>query len=453
MSFANYAYERIVNSRSPEEEAAAAANGKAQQKNLSLEDFFCYMAMSNSYIFTPTREIWPASSVNARIPPIQVGKEEIRPSAWLAQNRPVEQITWAPGLPMLVENRIISGGGWIDRIGSDCFNLYRPPSIQRGDAEQAGLWLDHLRKVFPNDADHLLRWFAQRVQQPAIKINHALVLGGTQGIGKDTLLEPVKRAVGQWNFEEVSPQAMLRRFNAYLKSVILRISEARDLGDVNRYQFYDHLKSYTAAPPDVLRVDEKHIREHPVLNCTGVIITTNHKTDGIYLPAEDRRHYVAWSDLTQADFTEAYWRKLWSWYDNGGDSHVAAYLHQLDLSSFDPKEPPRKTEAFWTIVNASRDPADAELADILDRIGNPPAVTLLRLQNESSGTDFGQWLTDRRNRRLIPHRLESCGYAPVRNPNAKDGLWKIGTRQTIYADASLPLREQIKAASMLCPRE
>ena len=49
--------------------------------------------------------------------------------------------------------------------------------------------------------------------RPEEKINHALVLGGKQGIGKDTLLEPVKRAVGAWNWEEVSPQAMLKRFN------------------------------------------------------------------------------------------------------------------------------------------------------------------------------------------------------------------------------------------------
>jgi len=33
-----------------------------------------------------------------------------------------------------------------------------------------------------------------------------------------------------------------------------------------------------------------------------VIITTNHKTDGIYLPADDRRHMVAWSNLTKDDF-------------------------------------------------------------------------------------------------------------------------------------------------------
>jgi hypothetical protein len=37
----------------------------------------------------------------------------------------------------------------------------------------------------------------------------------------------------------------------------LRINEARDLGDFDRFKFYDHMKAYCAAPPDVLRVDEK----------------------------------------------------------------------------------------------------------------------------------------------------------------------------------------------------
>ena len=54
-------------------------------------------------------------------------------------------------------------------------------------------------------------------------------------------------------------------------------SEARDLGEANRFSFYDHMKAFTAAPPDVLRVDEKNLREYSVLNCCGVILTTNHK--------------------------------------------------------------------------------------------------------------------------------------------------------------------------------
>ena len=71
-------------------------------------------------------------------------------------------------------------------------------------------------------------------------------------------------------------------------------------------------------------------REHSVLNVCGVIITSNHKTDGIFLPSDDRRHFVAWSDLANEDFAGAYWNTLWGWYETGGTGHVAAYLATLD---------------------------------------------------------------------------------------------------------------------------
>jgi hypothetical protein len=61
-------------------------------------------------------------------------------------------------------------------------------------------WLAHIRKIYPDDADHIIAWLAHRVQRPGEKINHALVLGGEPGIGKDSMLEPVKYAVGPWNF-------------------------------------------------------------------------------------------------------------------------------------------------------------------------------------------------------------------------------------------------------------
>lgn len=104
-----------------------------------------------------------------------------------------------------------------------CFNLYRPPDIRPGDAERAGSWLDHVHRIYPDDAEHIIDWQAHRVQHPNEKINHALLLGGKQEIGKDTLLEPVKEAVGPWNFHEVSPKQIMGRFNGFFKSVILRI--------------------------------------------------------------------------------------------------------------------------------------------------------------------------------------------------------------------------------------
>src|SRR5262245_46257838 len=263
------------------------------------------------------------------------------------------------------------------------------------------------------------------------------------------MLEPVKRAIGPWNFGEVSPQQALGRFNGFFKRVILRVNEARDLGDVNRYQFYDHMKTYTASPPDVLRVDEKYTNEHSIINCVGIILTTNYKTNGIYLPAEDRRHYVAWSDLGPEDFPDDYWRKLFGWYDDEGDRHVGSYLASLDLSGFDPKAPPPKTQAFWDIVDANRAPEDAELADVIDKLGNPRATTLDRITRESPMQLF-LWLEDRRKRRAIQQRMERAGYVYMRNGEAAGGLWKInGRRQVVYTRAELSPTEQLAAARTL----
>ena len=430
----------------------------SEGSGVTLDDFYAYMP-AHTCIFTPCREFWAGASIDARFPRIRVcdlngdpirdrnGKiVTIRPSRWLDQNRAVEQMTWVPGSPMLIEGRLVVAGGWIERQGVTCFNLYRPPRIKLGDAAQASQWIAHVHRIFPSEADHIIRWLAQRVQNPAEKINHALVLGGAQGIGKDTLLEPLKHAVGSWNFSEVSPTHLLGRFNAYVKSVILRVSEGRDLGEIDRFKFYDHTKINTAAPPDVLRVDEKHLREHYVFNVLGLILTTNHKTDGLYLPADDRRHFVAWSSCIKDNFTPDYWSGIWGWYHAGGFGHVAAYLNGLDISDFDPKAPPPKTPAFWDIVAASSSPEDAELADVLDTLGNPDAVTIAQLVEKATGEIAG-WLTDRRNRRTIPHRMERCGYVSVHNPDAADGMWKIwGVRQAIYAKAQLSSAQQVAAA-------
>jgi hypothetical protein len=418
---------------------------------VSLDDFLAYMPQ-HSYIFAPSGELWPASSVNARLPPV-IGADgkPTPPAKWLDANSPVEQMTWAPGLLRLIKDKLISDGGWIGRPGCTIFNLYRSPCIvpKAGDVTP---WLDLIHKIFPNEADHILLWLAHRVQRPHEKINHALVLGGKPGIGKDTILEPIKQAIGPWNFADVSPKQILGRFNGFLKSVILRVNEARDLGDFDRFAFHDHMKSIIAAPPDVVHVDEKNIKEYYAFNLCGVIVTTNHKTDGIYLPADDRRHMVAWSSLTSADVAADHWRNLYRWYGDGGTQHVAAYLAALDLTGFDPKAPPPKTQAFWEIANANRAPEDSELADVLDDLKQPDAIILAEVANRAAIIEpaFADWLRDRKNRRSIPHRFEDCGYVVVSNPNDNEGRWKIdGTRHTIYGKATLTIRDRLVAAFKL----
>lgn len=106
------------------DEAADNAEGDA----VTAADFWAYLPQ-HVFIFVPTRETWPAASVNARIPPIDIGAPKpVKPSVWLDQNQAVEQATWCPGMPMVIEDKLVSGDGWIERKGCRTFNLYRPPT-------------------------------------------------------------------------------------------------------------------------------------------------------------------------------------------------------------------------------------------------------------------------------------------------------------------------------------
>ena len=83
---------------------------------------------------------------------------------------------------------------------------------------------------------------------------------------------------------------------------------------------------------------------------------------------------------------------------------------------------------------------------MLDALENPDSVTLAEMQAKASG-ETSEWLLDRRHRRSMPHRMERCDYVPLRNPRAKDGLWKLqNKRQVVYIKASL---DAVQKAALL----
>jgi hypothetical protein len=39
---------------------------------VTMDDFCAYMPQASSFFFMPSRELWPGSNVNARLPPVPV---------------------------------------------------------------------------------------------------------------------------------------------------------------------------------------------------------------------------------------------------------------------------------------------------------------------------------------------------------------------------------------------
>jgi hypothetical protein len=84
---------------------------------LSAGHFWSFGPM-NQFFFVPSRALWPASSVDARLRPFPVLDADGNPklnkkdeqvymsaSTWLSQHRSVETMTWAPGQPSIIPDK------------------------------------------------------------------------------------------------------------------------------------------------------------------------------------------------------------------------------------------------------------------------------------------------------------------------------------------------------------
>lgn len=416
---------------------------------VKFEDFYA-LAPENKFIFAANGSLWPTKTVDNRLP--WVGK--LPPSRRLHADRPVEDCSWAPGEPQLIRHKLPIEAGWIDHPNATVFNLYRPPRIRGGDPTKAQPWIDHVYRVYPDDAERIIRWLAFRVQSPEIKINHCLVLGGEAGIGKDTLLYPVVHAVGPWNCAVVSPVTILGRFNGWRRNVLLIVSEARDLGEAKRPALYEHMKDLLASPPIMLQVDEKNRREYWIANLVGVIITSNHKVGGLYLPETDRRHDVCWSPLEAKSPGADYFNRLYHWLDyENGIEHVAALLETYDVADFDPKAPPPQSPAFWEIAIASIPAQVGDLRDAIEGISSPDLLVLPDLFSGATNTpaETVAMLQDPTNRHMLPRWLEAAGYVVVPNPNARNGKWRVkvygGKKLLAYGKKTIPRNVLTKMAT------
>jgi len=427
----------------------------------SLADFVAYLPEHN-YIYLRTLAHWPASSVNARLPAIEVAPgKKIMPAHWLDRNKRVEVQTWMPGYSTIINgHEFTEDDGLKPHADSSTFNLYRPPTIRLGDPAGAKRWLDLIKELYPDDFGHIVACFAHARQRPNVKINHVLFLGGDQGIGKDTIFAGLERAVGFSNYRTITPSQIIEsEFNGEFKTVVLYISEVHDLGIRDRIKFYNVMKDKLAVPPTNIRINEKYRQPYYVPNLLFPVMTSNFQTGGIYLPPNDRRHYVGWSAVKKGNHPEEWWRDYYRWFDGGGDECIAGYLQAYDLSGFNPKAEPVKTEAWHAMVNASRSSEEMELADVVERFNNG-AATLVMIRNgaiELKFFELARWLGEARNHKAISERLEAAGYTVIRNPDETTrGRWRVlqmdGSStipRAIYGPATLGFDERLRLARAL----
>jgi hypothetical protein len=261
--------------------------------------------------------------------------------------RALAGITYAPGETEIVSrDGLVYGNKWINA------RPFRPVegrdtaawmAAHKGDVTR---WLDHAAALIPDDDErrHVLDVMAFKVQNPNVKINHAVLHGGDEGCGKDTLWAPFIWAVcGPFlkNRGIIDSDGLAGQWGYALESEVLILNELREPEAKERRALANRLKPIIAAPPETLTVNRKGLHPYEALNRVFVLAFTNDPVP-ITLPSQDRRWFCTWSRAPRMAPREA--DALWNWYRSGGYEAVASWLLARDVSAFNPAATPIETD-------------------------------------------------------------------------------------------------------------
>jgi len=266
----------------------------------------------------------------------------------------------------------------------------RPSIFMRGDVEYGNTWAQILETGSEGDCtpwlrhfdtlgwsehmDHILKWMAFTMKHPGQKINHGIMFAGKEGVGKDWILEPLRRFMGN-QYRSIQGNKLASEFNSYLLTVkYLNINET-DVGDHKDARVISNLiKPLLAAPPDKLTVNPKGLPEFEVSNIVNVTMTTN--SDYPLLMTEvSRRLFAVHTSLVVRDADgemlpewQKYWGECWAWMNNGGAGHCIDYLlHHVDISDFDPGQAPKITGFVRNLADQSKSLLQVTIEDLIAR--------------------------------------------------------------------------------------
>lgn len=368
--------EKDLFTRASEAAEALAAVERRALDRLEMGDLhmhFCYILADNSYFNLDSRREYPRSGFDAVFRHLPTksrhgGDKKPRCTASIffdegrkdAKSDVLSGVTYAPGDgTLLAREGEVFGNKWVDgRV--------------RGKKGDIRPWMAHFESLVPNplERNHMLNYMAYKVQHPEHKINHAMLIAGPPGVGKDTLMAPFFHAVcGPYlrNFFVADSKMFESQFGYGYESEILVINELRPDQSKDKRALENTLKPVIAAPPEYLTVNRKGVHPYQAINRLSVIAFSNFR-DAIALPSDDRRWFVVWCEGKH--MSDADGAAMWAWYRDGGFDAIAHYLWERDVSAFNPGARPPMTEAKQLMIVQSRSGGEEYLIELIEgRVG------------------------------------------------------------------------------------
>ena len=339
---------------------------------------FAYIQSDDSYFDMVTRREIPRSVFNALFRHIDCRsihnrKKPVSASYYFDERRQeygataLVGVTYAAGEDVLVaRDGLVYGNRWTNMR----------PDMSASDKiadRDVSVWLEHCRMLVPESDElaHIFDVMAHKVQHPNIKINHAVLHGGDEGCGKDSMWAPFLWAIGgdhQHNRSIIENKGLESQWGYGLEAEVVILNELKEPEAKERRALANRLKPMIAAPPETLTINRKGLHPYEMLNRLQVIAFTNDPLP-ITIPSQDRRWFCVWSRAPRMDAADA--DRLWRWYKSGGFQKIAAWLWQRDVSAFNPAATPPVTEWKLNMVEHGMSVAESFLVDLMQKRVGP----------------------------------------------------------------------------------
>ena len=361
------------------DEAAAVVKEVERKEAGRLEksewfDRFAYIQSDDSYFDMVTRRETPRNVFNALYRHVDCRsihgkKPRVQASVYFDERRQefgakaLIGVTYAAGEDVLVaRDGLVYGNRWTDMRP----DMSESPKISD---DAIAPWLDHCRTLVPEEVElnHIFNVMAHKVQHANVKINHAVLHGGDEGCGKDTMWSPFLWAIGgvhQHNRSIIENKGLESQWGYGLEAEVVILNELKEPEAKERRALANRLKPIIAAPPETLTINRKGLHPYEMLNRLQVMAFTNDPLP-ITIPTQDRRWFCVWSHAPRMNPDAA--QDIYNFYKLGGYEKIAAWLWQRDVTRFNPAATPPMTEWKLNMVEHGMSVAESFLVELMTR--------------------------------------------------------------------------------------
>jgi hypothetical protein len=326
------------------------------------------------------------------------------------------------------------------RNGLKFVNTWRDPKIPATPGDPAP-YLEHIKKIFPlgDDALIYLCFVAACVQNLGVKAAWSLFIQGVPGNGKSFLTKVMTYCLGEEYVHSASATNLDNHFNGYLYRKLLICVEEVKTTEGNA-QLWEKLKTMITETRQ--EIEMKGVDQITREVCFNLIFNSNHK-DGLRKTADDRRICPLFcaqqtaEDLLRDGMDEAYFIRLWDWYDAGGAANILHFLRtfeipdKLNFAKGARRAP--KTTATEEAITAGLGSVEQDILEAISagRVGFKGgwiASSALQILLTESGK--GKFIARNKRRDM----LQALGY--VTHPMLPDGRMTLtmtdGNKPTLY---------------------